>query len=110
MEVDVQCGVVAFAEGGFHRLVVQVGCPRVVDGVGVGLRSEGDVEGGVGCIEDVGLVGDEAGELRGVILPCLVRGGDDVDVGVDKDFLGVIGLSCDQIWHLSGDAGFLVEG
>ena len=93
LEVDVQGGVITLAEGGFHGLVVQVGCPRVVDGVGVGLRAEGDVEGGVGCIEDVGLVGDEARELLRVILPCLVRGGDDVDVGVHKNFLGYIDFS-----------------
>lgn len=110
LEVDVQGGVIALAEGSLHGLVVQVGCPRVVDGVGVGLRAEGDVEGRVGCIENVGLVGDEAGELLRIILPCLVRGGDDVDIGVDDDFLGDIGLSCDQLWRLSGHAAFLVEG
>ena len=72
LEVDIQSGVVALAEGGFHGLIVQVGCPCVVDGVGVRLDSEGDVVGGVGCIEDIGLVGDQAGKLLGIILPCLV--------------------------------------
>ena len=63
LEVDVQGGVIAFAERCFHGLVVQVSCPRVVDSVGVWLCAEGDVEGRVGCIEDVGLIGDEAGDL-----------------------------------------------
>ena len=32
-----------------------------------------------------------------------------MDVGVDEDFLGDVGLSCDELWHLSGVAGCLVE-
>ena len=109
LEVDVQGGVITLAECGFHGLVLHVGCPRVVDGVRVGLRAEGDVEGGVGCIEDFGLIGDETSELLRVIVPCLVRGGDNMDIGVDDDFLGDI-LSCGQFRCLSGSTGFLVEG
>lgn len=95
LEIDVEGGVVAFAQGGLHAFIVRVGGPEVVDGVGVGLGAEGDVGGGVGCVEHAGLIGDEPGEDFGRVMPRLVGGCDNVDVGVNQDFLEGVGFSRD---------------
>ena len=52
LQVDVQGGVGAAAEGGFHGGAVGVRGPAVLDGVGTAGEGEGDIGGGVGSVED----------------------------------------------------------
>ena len=52
LEVEVQVGVGAAAEGLFHQGAVGVGGPVVADGVGGRVEVEADVGGFVGCVED----------------------------------------------------------
>ncbi len=93
LEVDVEGGVGAAAEGGLHGAVLDVGGPAVVDGVAVGVQQEGDVRGGVGGVEDGALPGDERGDVLRGVLRGLVGGRDEVDVGVDDDLLGEAGFA-----------------
>lgn len=51
-EVDVQVGVGAFAEGGFHGAVVVARGPLVVGSEVGGDEGEGDARGAVGTVED----------------------------------------------------------
>ena len=51
-EVDVQVGVVAFAQGRFHGGVVVARGPVVVDGEVGREEFEGDAVGGVGSVQD----------------------------------------------------------
>ncbi len=51
LEVEVQVGVGAAAEGLFHRGAVGVGGPVVADGVGGRVEVEGDVGGAVGLVQ-----------------------------------------------------------
>lgn len=58
LEVEVEGGIGALAEGCFHRGGGgAVEGPGVVDGVGGGVAEEGDVGGGEGLVEDGGLGG-----------------------------------------------------
>lgn len=93
LEVDVEGGVGAAAEGGLHGAVLDVGCPGVVDGVAGGVQHEGDVGGGVRAVEDAALAGDEVGDVLRGVLRGLVGGRDEVDVRVDNDLLGEAGFA-----------------
>ena len=82
LEVDVQRGVVALAEGGLHGGVGGVGRPRVVDRVGDVAEREGEGRAGVCGFEGVELAGHH-GRRDGVLG---VGRGHDVEVGVDRVF------------------------
>lgn len=62
LEVDVEGGIGAGAEGGLHGEIVGISCPECVDGVGWGKdRPEAHGEGSVGDVEGCELVGDGVG-------------------------------------------------
>ena len=89
LEVDVEGGVGAAAQAGFHGEVVAVGGPGGVDGARGGYVAEADAGVGVGGGHGVELrgghgvsdVGGGGGEGGGGV-------GDDVEIGVD----GVVGV------------------
>lgn len=81
LEVDVQVGVAALAEGRLHAGIVGVGRPPVTHRPRRALEHEGDGRGGVRLLEGAELVRHHGGR-DGV---CLVGRADDVEVGVDGD-------------------------
>lgn len=82
LEVDVQVGVAALAEGRLHAGIVGVGRPPVVHRPRRALEHEGDGRRGVRLLKGAELVRHHGGR-DGV---CLVGRADDVEVGVDGDF------------------------
>ena len=79
LEVDVECGVIALAEGSLHGGVGGVRRPRIVDRVGDVTEREGDGRASVRGFEGVELAShhDWRDEVLGV------GRGHDVEVGVD---------------------------
>lgn len=103
MEVDIQRGVAAFAEGGFHGRRAAVGGPGVVDSIGGFLHVEGDVGGGVRRVEHKGLVAGQGLAQVGRVLWGLVEGGNKVEVGFDGSVLEGGGA----LLELGGAGGFV---
>lgn len=84
LEVDVEGGVAAFAEGGFHGRRARIRGPGVVDGVAGFLHVERDVGGRVRRVEHKGLVAGQGLAQGGRVLVRLVKGGDKVNVRLDR--------------------------
>lgn len=84
LEVDVEGGVAAFAEGGFHGRGARIRGPGVVDGVAGFLHVERDVGGRVGRVEHKRLVAGQGLAQAGRVLVRLVKGGDEVNVCLDR--------------------------